>query len=325
MIRTNKTFVLSDETVNTYGFKVITSGIDLRKFLKNPVMLRNHEGEAIGFWENIRIEGNKLLADPVFSNTIPLGIETAQKVKEGTLRAASIGIEEAVFTYDSKYKDVNAEKGAVINCVLYEASIVELPSNENAIALLDNRGGRITGEYCISEYIHLNLRTNKGKFKMTKETLSLLNLTEDADANDVHNAIVKLLTKQQRLEQTNDQLTDQRNKEVIEGAISLGKISFKQADQYKLLLKKDFENTFKLLQTIEPKVAIKKEISISQLIKRSSNINTESKSNTDESEPPKDKKDWNLNDYRRHSPKELLKDKELYQRLVEQESNKHSL
>jgi len=32
-------FILSDESVNSYNFKVITDGIDLERFKKNPVML----------------------------------------------------------------------------------------------------------------------------------------------------------------------------------------------------------------------------------------------------------------------------------------------
>ena len=64
-----KTFVPHDETVNTYGFRMLTSGCDLTEFRKNPVMLLNHNDWSlpIGRWENIRIEGTQILADPVFN------------------------------------------------------------------------------------------------------------------------------------------------------------------------------------------------------------------------------------------------------------------
>ena len=53
------TFVLHDETVNTYGFRMLTSGANLEEFRKNPVILLNHKDWElpIGRWENIRIEG----------------------------------------------------------------------------------------------------------------------------------------------------------------------------------------------------------------------------------------------------------------------------
>lgn len=37
------TFVLHDETVNTYGFRMLTSGANLEEFRKNPVILLNHK------------------------------------------------------------------------------------------------------------------------------------------------------------------------------------------------------------------------------------------------------------------------------------------
>ena len=59
------TFVLHDETVNTYGFRMLTSGANLEEFRKNPVILLNHKDWElpIGRWENIRIEGTQILAD----------------------------------------------------------------------------------------------------------------------------------------------------------------------------------------------------------------------------------------------------------------------
>lgn len=46
------TFVLHDETVNTYGFRMLTSGANLEEFRKNPVILLNHKDWElpIGRW-----------------------------------------------------------------------------------------------------------------------------------------------------------------------------------------------------------------------------------------------------------------------------------
>ena len=62
------TFVLHDETVNTYGIRMLTSGANLEEFRKNPVILLNHKDWElpIGRWENIRIEGTQILADALF-------------------------------------------------------------------------------------------------------------------------------------------------------------------------------------------------------------------------------------------------------------------
>lgn len=80
------TFVLHDESVNTYGFRMLTSGANLEEFKKNPVMLLNHDDYSlpIGRWENIRVEGGKILADAVFDEGDARAAEVKRKV-ENTL------------------------------------------------------------------------------------------------------------------------------------------------------------------------------------------------------------------------------------------------
>lgn len=40
------TFRLSDESINSYGLIVKTDGINLERFIKNPVMLYSHSTEG---------------------------------------------------------------------------------------------------------------------------------------------------------------------------------------------------------------------------------------------------------------------------------------
>ena len=88
-----KSFVLHDDTVNTYGFRMLTSGANLEEFRRNPVLLLMHSDHLlpIGRWENIRVEGSRILADPVFDMEDPEAKKIAGKVDRGFLRAASIG------------------------------------------------------------------------------------------------------------------------------------------------------------------------------------------------------------------------------------------
>lgn len=48
----NVTFVISDESVNSYGKVILTDGIDISQFERNPVMLYMHErATVVGRWE----------------------------------------------------------------------------------------------------------------------------------------------------------------------------------------------------------------------------------------------------------------------------------
>lgn len=88
------TFVVSDESVNSYGFVIRTAGIDTARFERNPVMLYMHERKTVvGRWENIRKDGKKLLANAVFDDTTELGSTVKAQVEKGFLRSASIGVD----------------------------------------------------------------------------------------------------------------------------------------------------------------------------------------------------------------------------------------
>lgn len=133
----NITFVVSDESVNSYGMVTLTAGIDTSRFDQNPVMFYMHERATIvGRWENIRKEDDKLLADAVFDDTTPIGKQVKDQVEKGFLRAASIGIE---IVERKTIKGVDT----VTKCILNEISIVDVPANENALKLYRRNGRNV--------------------------------------------------------------------------------------------------------------------------------------------------------------------------------------
>lgn len=133
----NVTFIVSDESVNSYGMVILTAGIDTSRFEQNPVMLYMHErATVVGRWENIRKEDNKLLADAVFDDSTPLGVQVKKQVEKGFLRAASIGVEIV------ERKTINGVD-TVTKCILNEISIVDVPSNENALKLYRRNGRNV--------------------------------------------------------------------------------------------------------------------------------------------------------------------------------------
>lgn len=170
------TFVLSDESVNTYGFVIKTDGIDTTRFERNPVMLYMHERKTVvGRWDNIRKEGNKLLADAVFDESTELGKQVKAQVENGFLRSASIGVDII------EEKDINGVK-TVTKCTLIECSIVDIPSNENALKLY-NKGG----------FKRLALETPKKVEDLRTALVRLLGLDESATDEDIITEIENLL------------------------------------------------------------------------------------------------------------------------------------
>lgn len=124
----NKTFILNDESVNSYGFVVKTDGIELSQMQDNPVMLYGHNDDEllpIGKWVNFRVVGTQLLADAQFDEADEFAVRVHSKIENGYLKCTSIG-----FSIEEMLGDT--EIPIVTKCILKEASIVPIGSNKNA-------------------------------------------------------------------------------------------------------------------------------------------------------------------------------------------------
>jgi HK97 family phage prohead protease len=141
-------FVVSDESLNKYGTRVLTGGIDLREFKTNPVLFWNHKRDEetmfgtsaknhypIGRWENLRTEGGQLIADAVLDMNDPTGKKVAQKLKDGFIKAASIGIAVHGTSDSPDMLFAGQTRPTITNSKLLEISIVDIPANGNALKL----------------------------------------------------------------------------------------------------------------------------------------------------------------------------------------------
>ena len=185
------TFVVSDESINSYGFRVLTDGIDLKQFKKNPIMLYMHKrntwqptgDEVIGRWENIRKEKGKLLADAVFDEDNKFAKKIADKVRGGFIKMASIGIVKKEVSTEKKHLKSGQTRATVTKSNLNEISIVDMGGNDNALKLYKDNGD----EFKIEE---LNIKTqNMEDYKVFALALGL---EATASENEVLSAISTL-------------------------------------------------------------------------------------------------------------------------------------
>lgn len=142
--RTPITFILSDESVNVYGFRTLVDGIDVTQFERNPVMLYNHNDREmpIGTWLNLRKENRKLLADANFDydDPDPEVQRVIGKVERGIIKMVSVGLCDVELSDDYKYRIEGQTLPTVIKSRLRESSIVTFGANHNAIKLYDRTG-----------------------------------------------------------------------------------------------------------------------------------------------------------------------------------------
>jgi HK97 family phage prohead protease len=199
----NKTFVLSDESVNCYGFRVLTAGIDLTNFKNNPIMLWAHTRSwcdktdtilPIGKWDNVRIEAGKLMGDAVFDMDDDFAAKIAKKVEGGFIKACSIGFEVLEKSDLPEHITIGQTRSTVTRCKLIEVSITDIPANANAVTLYDDSGKiiELTAESadCVIGLINNKNENNQG-MKLIALKLGLSeNATEAeilAKLQDLHN------------------------------------------------------------------------------------------------------------------------------------------
>lgn len=140
---------VTDESLNTYGFWVLTKGIDTSDFMKNPIMLWNHnrgwrgtEDEVlpIGIWKDLELKGSEMSAMPEIDTDDSFSSRISKKFEKGHLTAASIGIQILEWSEDPALLKPGQTRATVTKCKLREISLVDIPSNKNAVVLYDLDG-----------------------------------------------------------------------------------------------------------------------------------------------------------------------------------------
>lgn len=146
MAEKKKSFILADENLVDRGFRLLMSGARLERFKANPVMLYMHQRERtysskarvvmpIGRWDNIRIVGKKLMADPIFDEEDPVALAVKKKVEQKIINGASPGINIFAWSEDPKKMVKGQTLPTITDWEVMEGSIVDIPSNPNAVQL----------------------------------------------------------------------------------------------------------------------------------------------------------------------------------------------
>ena len=151
------TFVLSSDALNSHGMRVITSGIDISRFQSNPIMLYNHLRTTsgwfsdnattdsvlpIGVWKNITRSAGQLTAEAWVDYEDEFAAKIGDKVKSGVIRAVSIGFKALAYSDAPEDKVIGQDAETITKAEILEASLVDIPSNPDAL-ILNSMGQRV--------------------------------------------------------------------------------------------------------------------------------------------------------------------------------------
>lgn len=288
-----KKFILSTSGLNSYGFRILTEGADLEQFKKNPVMLFNHNRDAqdytgpVGRWNNIAIEGDSITAESDFDMNDAKATALADKVQHGFLRAASFGIKILETSDDTALMLPGQLLPTVTKWKAVEASVCDIPSNDDSLILYNANDERIElTQQALVNFFAPPAAQNNNDMELLRQVNEILKLSADTNAATALNALHELHARHEQMKAEKTALHEELVDGILQLAIEQKRISAAQKPIYAELMKKDYDNTRKLIDGIKPAV---------NLVQAVQQSNTESV----------DRTLWTLNDYRQKDPKAL--------------------
>ena len=136
-------FIINTENVNSYGYRILTDGIDYAQYMRNPIVLFMHErdgygnkgSEVIGRCTRLYKEGTTLIAEVEFDEQDEFAKKIAGKVERGYIRMASMYAEIKEVSTQLQHILEGQIYETVTACKLVEISIVDIGGNDNALKL----------------------------------------------------------------------------------------------------------------------------------------------------------------------------------------------
>lgn len=193
---------ITNSSVNSYGTRVLTAGLDISQYERNPVLLYMHErGTVIGYMKDLRLEGDELTGEPVFDEASELSQRCKKQWDFGSLRMVSIGIDIIETSESPEHILQGQSRPTITKSKLDEVSVVDIGANDDAIVLKKD-GRRLINEN-INEVLHLMKQNNnqqKSKEMKLNEIALLLGLPETADETKVKESISSMMELRSALE-----------------------------------------------------------------------------------------------------------------------------
>lgn len=261
---------ISNSSLNSYGTRVLTEGVDLEQYKLNPILLWMHnrawrgskeEVLPLGYVKDIRVEGDDITGEPVFDAKDEFAQQIASKWEQGILKMVSPNFDIIAVDESPELALPEQTRATVTKCKLIEVSIVDIGGNDANIQLnYQGKQLQLSASGDCPDIPMIN--TNKKEKEMFElKTIALrLGLGEAAKEPEVLAQVDLLLgykTENERLQGQLDALklsgvTDKVNAAIAEGKlpadkkesmIALGKSSPEQLDTVLSLLQKPVRPT----------------------------------------------------------------------------------
>lgn len=176
---------ITNDSLNSYGTRVLTAGMNVEQYQRNPVLLYMHErGNVIGYVKDLTVKDGEVTGELMFDEASELSVRCKKQYEFGSLKMVSAGLDILETSEDPELLVQGQTSPTITKSKLFEVSLVDIGANDDAIVL--QRDGRKITLGRDSEHPLPMLNHNKGLKQMEQKQLALqLGLPETATEADI--------------------------------------------------------------------------------------------------------------------------------------------
>lgn len=182
----SKRIRISNDSLNSYGTRVLTAGMMTEQYSRNPVLLYMHQrGSVIGYVKDLKVEGDEITGELMFDEATDLSKQCKAQYEFGSLKMVSVGIDVLEMSEDKEYLVQGQTRPTVTKSKLFEVSLVDVGANDDAI-VMQKDGKRIEfGSHGECALPLLNNKQTNNQFMEQKVLALLLGLAETASESEI--------------------------------------------------------------------------------------------------------------------------------------------
>lgn len=227
---------ITNNSLNSYGTRVLTAGMDVEQYCRNPVLLYMHDrGNVIGYVKDLKVEGDEITGELMFDEASELSQRCKKQYEFGSLRMVSVGIDIKEMSESPEYLVEGQTRPTVTRSKLFEVSLVDVGANDDAIRLTKDGATIELGKDGSCQIPLLNNNIQTIQQMELKDFALMLGLAETADEAAIKAEVATLKASKEEADQLRKEketLTLASITQVVETAISEKRINADRKDQF---------------------------------------------------------------------------------------------
>lgn len=216
---------ITNDRLNSYGFRVLTEGVDIKQFEKNPVLLHMHRrGEVIGYVKDIKSENGEITGELLFDEATELSRQCKKQFEFGSLRMVSAGLVILEMSEAKEHLVQEQTRPTVTKSKLTEVSLVDIGANDDAIVLWGKDGKEVKlgqdGECDLPLIINNVINKKEMELKTLALQLGLPATATEEEVNAKINLMAEAQQENEKLRKENETLLASQIETAVSKAIA---------------------------------------------------------------------------------------------------------